>query len=129
MVLLLPEDQTANNLQPPDVLYKSINDLGKYNTRLCNEKPSTPVAYITAEFGQDLLPADRRFIVGAEEDDGKNSPNDRTETYKNGPLCHGATYTYFIRAYPVDNSVVRYYTCFAMMHQALMNCAVIIVVE
>ena len=39
------------------------------------------MAYITAEFAEDLLPADSLFVVG-----GDAQPNDRADIYSNGPL-------------------------------------------
>ena len=94
-----------NLLESPDQRYKSLSDFGTFSNSLCNGKPDSPVAYITAEFGRDLLPEDRKFVVGAEDNTGKNSPND-IQMYQNWRLCHGATYTFFIRAYPTDNSQV-----------------------
>ena len=93
-------------LGSPDQRYKSLSDIGTYSKSLCNGKPNTPVGYITAEFGRDLLPEDRKFVVGDKDNSGNNSPNDRKNMYENGHLCHGTTYTFFIRAYPTDHSQV-----------------------
>jgi len=93
-------------LESPDQRYKSLSDFAMYSDSLCKGKPETPIAYVAAEFGRGLLPQDRKFVVGAEDSSGKNSPNDRPTMYENGRLCHGATYTFFVRAYPGDSSQV-----------------------
>ena len=81
---------------PPDMLFKSLSSFKEYSIDICSKTYSKPEAYITSEFDQDRLPTDRQFIVGQET--GENSPNDRK--YVNGPLCHGVSYTFFVRAYP-----------------------------
>ncbi len=57
-------------------------------------------AYIAAEFGDDDFPDNDVYIVG-----DPTQPNDN-DLYENGPLCYGATYTFFLRAY-VQGSVSR----------------------
>ena len=110
VVVILPQDQILQDLQHPDMLFPSFTDLDKYSPELCDQNFQTPKAYITAEFGQDLYPTDKLFIVGADDDDDVNSPNDRPELYTNGVLCYSGRYTFFIRAYPESNLEVREYS-------------------
>ena len=58
------------------------------------------MAYITAEFAEDLLPADSLFVVG-----GDAQPNDRAAIYSNGPLHYGSSYAFFLRTYPLTDFV------------------------
>ena len=58
------------------------------------------MAYITAEFADDLFPADNLFVVG-----GDAQPNDRAEIYSNGPLRYGSSYAFFLRTYPMADFV------------------------
>ena len=88
----------------PNFLFKSLSSFKEYSIDICSKRFSKPEAYITSEFDQDRLPTDMQFIVGQEEV-GENSPNDRN--YVNGPLCHGVSYTFFVRAYPYPKAQVR----------------------
>ena len=58
------------------------------------------MAYITAEFAEDLFPADNLFVVG-----GDAQPNDRAETYSNWPLHTGSSNAFFLRTYPLTDFV------------------------
>ena len=97
-MVILPDGQSVNTLPHPDDQYNSVGAFETYSKSLCNQKPQGPLAYITAEFGRSQLPVDRVFIVGRDDNSGKNSPNDQS-IYTNAPLCNGFTYTFFIRAY------------------------------
>ena len=109
VVVILPQDQNLEDLQHPDILFPSITDLDIYSPELCDQNSQAPKAYITAEFGQNLYPRDKLFIVGANDDDDVNSPNDQSQ-YTNGVLCYSGRYTFFIRAYPESNLEVREYS-------------------
>ena len=101
--MILP-DKGYSISMPPDMLFKSLSSFKEYSIDICSKTYSKPEAYIASEFDQDLLPTDRQFIVG-EKEPGENSPNDRN--YVNGPLCHGVSYTFFVRAYPFPKVQVR----------------------
>ena len=104
VVVLLPVGQTLTDQTDPDSQYSSLQDLDTYRETYCDESILTPKAYITAEFGAELLPASGLFAVGGE---GVNAPNDRPALYTNGLLCFGRSYTFFVRAYPLLDDSVR----------------------
>ena len=62
------------------------------------------MAYITAEFDDDLFPDSGLFVVGGE---GVNAPNDRPDNYTNAPVCFSGRYTFFVRAYLQSSTPVR----------------------
>jgi hypothetical protein len=97
VVVILPLGQNSDDLADPDTLYDSLEDLDTYRDSFCEEDFSTARAYITAEFGADLIRGSEIFLVGGE---GVNAPNDRPDRYTNGLLCYGRHYTFFVRAYP-----------------------------
>lgn len=86
-----------DDLRDPDNQFDSLDSFSDYSPSFCGEELTTPKAYITAEFGAELLPESMVFVVGGE---GEFAPNDRSDTYTNGLLCHGKVYTFFVRAYP-----------------------------
>ena len=88
-----------NSLSPPNEQFPNINILTDvYQLTLCDEKPTTPKAYITAEFDDSLFPSNKLFIVG-QETPTNQAPNDRPDTYTNGELCYSGKFTFFTRAY------------------------------
>ncbi len=95
-----PDD---NGLSNPDTNYPTLNNLTQFSyfdTADCVVPLLTEQeAYIAAEFGDDDFPDNNVYIVG-----DPTQPNDND--YVNGPLCYGATYTFFLRAY-VQRSVSR----------------------
>ena len=98
-VVLLPEGFDVNSLSPPNEQFPNINILTDvYQLTLCDEKPTTPKAYITAEFDDSLFPSNKLFIVG-QESPTNQAPNDRPDTYTNGELCYSGKFTFFTRAY------------------------------
>ena len=103
MVIILADGQSMSDLRSPDE-YK-FDDLVTYSEDFCNIVHNTPVAYITAEYGRDLIPTSKEFIVGSEDSSNPDSPNDQSR-YLNGMLCYQTKYTFFIRAYSaVDTQV------------------------
>ena len=86
-----------NGLSDPDVDYPTLASLQHFSyadTDNCpNPELGQQIAYITAEFDDNLFPENGYYIVG-----DRSQPNDQLQ-YNNGPLCYGATYTFFIRAY------------------------------
>ena len=104
VVVILPVGQGVNDLRPPNEY--TLQDLKSYSEDFCDTEHVMPEAYITAEYGRDLIPASKLFVVGNPDASSANSPNDRTGAYTNGPLCYEFTYTFFIRAYSaVDTQV------------------------
>ena len=95
--MLLPEDFSPASLLPADALFPNIDSFMTYADSKTYKGPN-PVAYITAEFDDKLFPSDSVFTVGV---DGQ--PNDRQ--YENGPLPHGTTFAFFLRAYPLIDIV------------------------
>ena len=106
MVVIIPLSQTQDDLGDPD---NQFQDPDAYSPDFCKQEFTTPLAYITAEFGQGLFPESGVFVVGAEgtEDPGPYSPNDRQQRYTNGLLCYNKQYTFFVRAYLELDSQVR----------------------
>ena len=106
VVVIIPLSQTQDDLGDPDDQFQDPNT---YSSDFCKEEFTTPLAYITAEFGRGLFPESGVFVVGAggTEDPGPYSPNDRQESYTNGLLCYNKQYTFFVRAYPELDSQVR----------------------
>ena len=104
VVVIFPLGQTQDDLGDPDAQYDSIEDLDAYEESFCEQDFSSAKAYITAEFGGDLFPANGFFVVGGER---VNAPNDRPSLYTNGFLCFGGHYTFFVRAYPQPDLPVR----------------------
>ncbi len=43
-------------------------------------------------------------MVGQNKDDDINSPNDRPNSYTNGPLCFATSYTFFVCAFSASGS-------------------------
>ncbi len=86
-----------NGLSHPDTDYgtfRSLTDFSYSDTADCAVPRLTEhEAYIAAEFGDDGFPESNVYIVG-----DPTQPNDHNQ-YVNGPLCYGATYTFFLRAY------------------------------
>ncbi len=99
MAVLLRTDTTAqdNGLSDPDTDYPNLTSLEVFSysdTAGCpNPGLAQQIAYIAAEFSQVLFPENDRYVVG-----DSTQPSDVDE-YVNGPLCYGATYTFFLRAY------------------------------
>ncbi len=89
-----PQD---NGLTHPDTDYGTLSSLTHFSypdTADCAVPRLTEQeAYIAAEFGDDDFPDNDVYIVG-----DPTQPNDNNQ-YENGPLCYGATYTFFLRAY------------------------------
>ena len=99
---MTPRGVSPSFLQPPDLLFPTIDSLLTYadvGERGDGSGPS-PVAYITAEFANHLFPDDNVFVVGA---DGQ--PNDRAESYSNGALHYGTSFAFFLRTYPLTDFV------------------------
>lgn len=97
-VVLLRDDTTTldeNGLIHPDVDYPNIGSLQEffYQDINCDQPRTDPMAYIAAEFDASLYPGDGFFIVGDDQ-----QPNDQ-DAYKNGPLCYGTSYSFFLRIY------------------------------
>lgn len=105
VVVILPLGLTQDELDDPDIEYSSLDDLDAYTENFCDQDFTSAKAYITAEFGGDLFPDSGLFVVGGEE--GVNAPNDRTNLYSNGLLCFSRRYSFFVRAYPQLNLMVR----------------------
>ena len=103
IVVLLPDSTTSADLQPADILFPSIDSFQTY-ADVSGHSGASPVAYITAEFADDLFPADNLFVVG-----GDAQPNDRAESYSNGPL-HTGSFAFFLRAYPLSDLVSNLFT-------------------
>ena len=84
-----------NNLAHPDINYPDFISLMQflYESVDCNQPNTAPMAYIAAEFDSLLFPSNGVFVVGDEQ-----QPNDRA-AYRNGPLCYGTTYSFFLRVY------------------------------
>ncbi len=95
-----PQD---NGLSNPDTDYPTLNSLTQFsysdNADCVVPLLTEQEAYIAAEFGATDVPDNAVYIVG-----DPTQPND--DDYENGPLCFGATYTFFLRAY-VQGSVSR----------------------
>ena len=118
MVVILPPSQTQADLADPDVQFGSLADLETYSPLFCDEELTSPKAYITAEFGDDLYPESMEFEVGGE---GSKSPNDNPD-YTNGLLCYDARYIFFVRAYPSRLSLqVKKDLIFSMLYDKLHN--------
>lgn len=105
IVIILPIGQTVDDLRSPNAY--THNDLKPYDEEFCNREHTSPEAYITAEYSRELIPPSKLFIVGNADASSANSPNDRSNTYTNGPLCYEFTYTFFIRAFPAVDTQVR----------------------
>ncbi len=106
IVVFLPEGTAISDLNSDSKLQFPQQDLGTYAHLSCNSKPSSPYAYVTAEMSGDLykgLTGDK-FVVGQDKDDDMNSPNDRPNSYTNGPLCFATSYTFFVRAFSASGS-------------------------
>ena len=106
IAVFLPEGTSASDLDSNSEAQFPQNNLGAYDGLSCNSKPSAPFAYITAEMSGSLykdLPG-RRFVVGQDSDDDESSPNDRPNSYTNGPLCFSSSYTFFIRAFSASGA-------------------------
>ena len=99
IVILLPESTNNADLQPADVLFPTIDSFQTYDY-VSGYSGANPVAYITAEFADDLFPADNLFVVGR-----GGQPNDRADNYINGPLRYGFSFVFFLRTYPVTDLV------------------------
>ncbi len=99
VAVLLRTGTTAegNGLSDPDTDYPNLNSLEKFSysdSAGCpNPGLADQIAYIAAEFSEALFPENNRYVVG-----DPTQPND-VDDYVNGPLCYGATYTFFLRAY------------------------------
>ena len=94
--MLLPSTVSLTDLREPDMQFPSINSFGTYSDINCGNPGTNAIAYITAEFGDNLFPSNNMFIVG-----DLNQPNDRPDNYTNGQLCYATNYTFFVRAYTV----------------------------
>ncbi len=97
-VLLRAGSTTENNgLSDPDTDYPTLTSLEVFSysdTAGCpNPGLAQQRAYIAAEFSEALFPENNRYVVG-----DPTQPSD-VDDYVNGPLCYGATYTFFLRAY------------------------------
>ena len=106
VVVFLPEGIAISDLNSDSQVQFPQQDLGTYADLSCNSKPSSPYAYVTAEMSGDLykgLTGDK-FVVGQDKDDDMNSPNDRPNSYTNGPLCFATSYTFFVRAFSASGS-------------------------
>ena len=105
IVVLLPDSTNGDDqvqpadLQPADILFPDINSFMTYD-EVDKHTGLNPVAYITAEFADNLFPADNMFVVG-----GDDQPNDHADRYSNGPLSYGSSYAFFLRTYPLTDSV------------------------
>ena len=96
----IPGEGVSTLTGDPDVDYPTFESLQVFsysNISSCsNTDPSEPMAYIAAEFSDDLFPDNGLYTVGDEDE-----PNDREDDYTNGRLCPSATYTFFLRTYSV----------------------------
>ena len=97
--MLLPEGVSHTSLQPADILFPSIDSFLSYDDVDGYSGPD-PVAYITAEFADDLFPPDNTFVIG-----GDDQPNDRAESYSNGLFHNGFSFAFFLRTYPLTDFV------------------------
>ncbi len=99
MAVLLRAGTTTedNGLSDPDTDYPTLTSLEVFSysdTAGCpNPGLAQQRAYIAAEFSEALFPENNRYVVG-----DPTQPSDEDD-YVNGPLCYGATYTFFLRAY------------------------------
>lgn len=99
VVAVLLRDGTTtlaeNDLVHPDVDYPDLSALLQYYYQDidCGQPRAEPVAYIAAEFDASLFPSNGDFVVGDDQ-----QPNDR-DAYRNGPLCYGTLYGFFLRVY------------------------------
>ena len=105
VVIIIPEGQSVGDLRPPDERYTAQADFDQYSEDFCKEQQTSPKAYIAAEYGRDQVPLNNYFIVGNDDSNNPNSPNDQSK-YTNGPLCYSVTYTFFFRAYPAVDTTV-----------------------
>ena len=98
IVVLLSDSTNSDDqvqpadLQPADILFPSIGSFLSYDEVNGYIGPG-PVAYVTAEFADDLFPADNTFVVGRND-----QPDDNY--YSNGPLRYGSSFSFFLRSYP-----------------------------
>ncbi len=97
-VLLRAGSTTEDNgLSDPDTNYPTLTSLEEFSysdSAGCpNPGLADQIAYIAAEFSEALFPVNNRYVVG-----DPTQPSDEDD-YMNGPLCYGATYTFFLRAY------------------------------
>ncbi len=99
MAVLLRAGSTTedNGLSDPDTDYPTLTSLEVFSysdtTGCPNPGLADQIAYIAAEFSEALFPVNNRYVVG-----DLTQPRD-VDDYVNGPLCYGATYTFFLRAY------------------------------
>lgn len=105
VAVLLRDGTTSldeNGLIHPDIDYPDLSTLLQYYYQdiKCNQPRSKPVAYVAAEFDSSLFPSNGFYVVGDDQ-----QPNDRA-AYRNGPLCYGTVYGFFLRVYITQVKII-----------------------